>query len=180
MKRRIIIVAIFLLAGAVVNVAVACVIWCSVLRCTVSSPGGPFRSVGYHRGYSLPVQPSSRHWAVILQVGWPTFALRSEPPPGTYSVPQRRSYPSHSFVVTSTGRSRGELVLSLRPIWPGFTVNTVFYAVILWLLILGPFVLRRFIRARRGLCPKCAYPMGESPICSECGKALPQRARVAK
>ena len=47
---------------------------------------------------------------------------------------------------------------------------------ILWLLIPGPFALRRFLRLRRGLCPKCAYPMGESPVCSECGKALPKRA----
>ena len=49
-----------------------------------------------------------------------------------------------------------------RPIWPGFAVNTVFYAVVLWLLIPGPFVLRRFIRVKRGLCPACAYPRGES------------------
>ncbi len=60
----------------------------------------------------------------------------------------------------------------LRPIWPGFAVNTLFYAVVLWLLIPGPFALRRFIRVKRGLCPACAYPMGESDVCSECGKAL--------
>ncbi len=60
-----------------------------------------------------------------------------------------------------------------RPLWPGFAVNTLFYAVVLWLLIPGPFALRRFIRVRRGLCPACAYPRGESDVCSECGKALP-------
>ena len=69
--------------------------------------------------------------------------------------------------------------LPLRPIWPGFAVNTLFYAVVLWLLIPGPFVLRRLIRIRRGLCPKCTYPMGESAVCSECGCELPNRARVA-
>ncbi len=67
----------------------------------------------------------------------------------------------------------------LRPLWPGFAVNTLFYAAVLWLLILGPFALRRFIRVKRGLCPKCAYPMGELAVCSECGKALPGRAKVA-
>ncbi len=61
---------------------------------------------------------------------------------------------------------------------PGFAVNTLLYATFLWLLIPGPFVLRRFIRVKRGLCPRCAYPMGESDVCSECGKALPQRARM--
>ncbi len=64
----------------------------------------------------------------------------------------------------------------IQPIWPGFAVNTVFYAAALWLLIPGPFVLRRVIRVRRGLCPKCAYPAGDSAACSECGKALPGRA----
>ena len=70
-------------------------------------------------------------------------------------------------------------LLPLQPIWPGFAVNMTFYATFLWLLICGPFVLRRFIRVRRGLCPACAYPMGESDVCSECGKTLPKRAKVA-
>ena len=62
-----------------------------------------------------------------------------------------------------------------EPLWPGFAVNTLFYAAILWLLIPGPFALRRFVRLRRGLCPKCAYPMGESSVCTECGIALSRR-----
>jgi hypothetical protein len=69
--------------------------------------------------------------------------------------------------------------LPLRPIWLGFAVNTIFYAAILWLLIPGPFALRRLIRRRRGLCPKCAYPMGDSEVCTECGRELPSRARPA-
>ncbi len=68
--------------------------------------------------------------------------------------------------------------LPLRPLWPGFAVNTIFYATILWLLIPGPFILRRFLRLRRGLCPKCAYPMGESAVCTDCGGELPKRART--
>ena len=65
------------------------------------------------------------------------------------------------------------------PIWPGFPINTLFYAALLWLLIPGPFVLRRFLRVRHGLCPKCAYPIGESAVCTECGRELPQRVRPA-
>jgi len=60
--------------------------------------------------------------------------------------------------------------IPIRPVFPGFAVNTLFYAAVLWLLICGPFALRRFVRVRRGLCPKCAYPMGESAACSECGR----------
>ncbi len=66
-------------------------------------------------------------------------------------------------------------VLPLRPLWPGFAVNTLFYTVILWFMICGPFALRRLIRMKRGLCPACAYPVGETTVCSECGKALPNR-----
>ena len=65
--------------------------------------------------------------------------------------------------------------LPLRPIWSGFAINTLLYATVLWLLIPGPFVLRRFIRVKRGLCPACAYAVGESAVCSECGEALHRR-----
>ncbi len=70
-------------------------------------------------------------------------------------------------------------VVPVRPFWPGFAVNTLLYATFLWLLIPGPFVLRRFVRVRRGLCPACAYPRGESDVCSECGKAIPSRKVTA-
>ena len=69
--------------------------------------------------------------------------------------------------------------LPIRPSWPGFAVNTVFYAAILAAVFYSPFALRRFIRRRRGLCPGCAYPVGESTVCSECGRALPGRTEVA-
>ncbi len=26
------------------------------------------------------------------------------------------------------------------------------------------------VRTKRGLCPKCAYPLGESPVCTQCGQ----------
>ena len=74
-------------------------------------------------------------------------------------------------------RARDRL-LPLYPLWRGFAINTLFYAAVLWLLIPGPFVLRRFLRVRRGLCPKCAYPMGESSVCTECGCGLPKRTRT--
>ena len=69
-------------------------------------------------------------------------------------------------------------VLPIHPIWPGFAFNTMFYAGVSWLLICGPFALRRLIRVKRGRCPTCAYPMGQSDVCSECGKPLPGRLTV--
>jgi hypothetical protein len=70
-------------------------------------------------------------------------------------------------------------VLPLRPIWPGFAINTVFYTTLLWLLFAAPFALRRRLRIRRNLCPHCAYPVGTSGVCTECGKAIkPNRTEV--
>ena len=35
---------------------------------------------------------------------------------------------------------------------------------------------RPHYRRKRGLCPACAYPIGTSPVCTECGAAIqPQR-----
>ncbi|MCH8824059.1 MAG: hypothetical protein IH984_11190 [Planctomycetes bacterium] len=63
------------------------------------------------------------------------------------------------------------LTIPLRPIWPGFAINTIFYAVFLWLLTFGPFTARRVIRRKRGLCIKCGYDLqGNSEGgCPECG-----------
>jgi hypothetical protein len=63
----------------------------------------------------------------------------------------------------------------LDPIWPGFAINTLFYAGLLWLLFAAPFALRRRRRMKRGLCPVCAYPVGESEVCTECGKPVKGR-----
>ena len=72
----------------------------------------------------------------------------------------------------------GRLDESMRIPHGSFAVRTLFYSALLWLLILGPFTLRRFLRVRRGRCAKCGYPIGESGVCSECGTELPRRARA--
>jgi hypothetical protein len=61
--------------------------------------------------------------------------------------------------------------LPVVPCWPGFLIDSIFYALILWLLIPGPFVLRRLIRIKRGRCPKCGYDLrGDLKRgCPECG-----------
>ena len=62
--------------------------------------------------------------------------------------------------------------LPLRPIWPGFAINTILYASILWVMFFTPGKVRRTIRRKRGLCRGCAYPVGASPVCTECGCPL--------
>ena len=64
-----------------------------------------------------------------------------------------------------------ELRLPIEPVWPGFAVNTFFYAAIVWSLTLGPFTARRIIRRKRGRCIKCGYDLGHADhrVCPECG-----------
>ncbi|MCI0674825.1 MAG: hypothetical protein L0Y42_03500 [Phycisphaerales bacterium] len=75
----------------------------------------------------------------------------------------------------NVGCSKHLRVLPCRPIWTGFGVNTILYAGMSWLLLGAPLVpgrIRRWRRLRRGLCAGCGYPVGESNVCSECGKPV--------
>jgi len=68
-------------------------------------------------------------------------------------------------------------LLPLQPLWPGFAINTLFYAVVLWMLVAGPRALNRKRRRMRGLCVKCAYDLRgtSSGVCPECGAAQARR-----
>ena len=240
MKRRLLIVAIFLLAGAVVNVAVAfgCAAWSKSVgypakQALVDLPLAELGETRFARAFSgvglqmdlLHSQAFDYHVDLSISAGWPLLSMRKPtwwhvsvpgPPPAplTYieiaelvkSLPHGRYSDSvlSSFLRSPELQESTEallFVMSLRtglenasaqamstprrmlltkPIWLGFVVNTLLYAVVLWLLICGPFVLRRRIRVKRGLCPKCAYPMGESGVCRECGgDAMKRRLLVA-
>ena len=65
-------------------------------------------------------------------------------------------------------------------IWPGFAINTLFYATILGALFAVPAALRRKRRIKRGLCPKCAYPVGTSAVCTECGTPVTSKGTAAQ
>ncbi len=64
--------------------------------------------------------------------------------------------------------------LPLRLLWLGFAINTAFYAVLLLMLWLSPFFVRRVIRRKRGRCIKCGYDLrgAAHEACPECGVEL--------
>ncbi len=209
MRRRLLVIAIFLLAGAVVNVAVAwgCALW--VQPEPWVNPYSVIGVPGQEGAKPMPEPVSATHakhprpdyldgatsgaagfgldfyviseWPLEEQhrvaqtsavfAGWPMKALWgyhtasgevSEPP----SDPKILSESKSGILITS-----GDRWIPFLPIWPGFLANTFFYAAILWLIIPGPFALRRLIRWRRGLCPSCGYDLrhGEHEACPECG-----------
>lgn len=71
-------------------------------------------------------------------------------------------------------RSGTSTWLPIEPIPIGFAANTLLYATPFWFAFGGFRELRRFLRLRAGLCPACKYPIGASPVCTECGAELPQ------
>ena len=194
MRRRLLTIAIFLLAGAVVNVAVA---WglmhlqrqsfyvsytfdeaqiTSFARRSVTETAdlSVFDAMGFGGlGWTeLHCAVGEQRQLVVVitafVAGWPMDALRC------YRVNRNAKWDGISPPAFTGARP-----FPKTPILLGFLINTLFYAAILWLLIPGPFALRRLVRVRRGLCPKCAYPMGESAVCSECGCKLPRPLRPA-
>ena len=212
MKRRLLIIAIFLLLGAVVNVALIGGLaryFDPALPWSRRSQGGLKieRHHGEHPG-------DGQYWVCVALKRLGTVTLRAEAWPHWHETPlpvasiphwswlrapQRAPDHPHMYLLEhATGRPILAMVyrrerfaggprrpepemismgLPTEVIWPEFLVNTLFHGGILWLLLLGPFALRRFLRLRRGLCPKCAYPMGESAVCTECGGVLPSRIR---
>jgi hypothetical protein len=62
--------------------------------------------------------------------------------------------------------------LPARPLWAGLVGNTLFFAGAWSLVLFGPVVIRRYLRRRRNLCPRCAYNLSATPSdspCPECG-----------
>jgi hypothetical protein len=85
-----------------------------------------------------------------------------------------------------TTAATGRVPLPLRPIWIGLLVNGMIYGVMLGLLYLSTFKLRKFVREslwlRRGCCMRCGYDLRFDLArgCPECGWRREETAVAAK
>lgn len=116
-----------------------------------------------------------------IRAGWPVRSVEGGffrtvtdgPDQGWWvgSIPLQSQMPS-SFAHVTLDRFNCQF-LPRQFIWPGFAINTLFYAAVLWGLFAFPFAMRRRLvirgRIKRGKCPACAYPVGSSLVCTECG-----------
>jgi hypothetical protein len=131
----------------------------------------------YLNDYQLGMPPSDT-WTLVYGSGLPCLALR-----GALPARRNRSFDDAQGILYPTSDANNQItsrLLLLQPIWPGFAINTVFYAGVCWLLFAAPSVLRRRLRLRRGRCPNCAYPIGTwgGDLCTECGRPVRSVAAV--
>ena len=183
---------LFLILGAIVNVAVAwgysgiMSYWCPVIGVfdtanheqrawwvkNAPSEAGLIAeglSECWNRGakvdwlYSFDESPTTVY-AKRAMAGWPAFALQ-----GSCWMTN-----GGKRVANRNAMMVGERVIPALPIWPGFAINAIFYAVVLWMLVAGPRSLNRKRRRMRGLCANCAYDLRGTPsgVCPECGEPV--------
>ena len=204
-KRRLLIVAVFLLAGAVVNVAVA---WGCALGVL------PFLPYSAHDDHNYVDEAHSTWWRENAPSTWEGDLASVSRVPGfgtlhlmyaQYATEDEkrtlgsttlvfrlfagipfRCLEGSSWVDRTAGTVRSDSLvhvsrrwwrpagnIPLRFRWAETSANILFYTVVFVGIRLVYLSIRARIRLRRGLCPACAYPMGESDTCSECGKPLP-------
>jgi hypothetical protein len=180
--RTLLVILLLLVSGAVVNIAVAwgmeygqrrglLAIQTRRLLQTQTNP---------HFGVAITDDADARLSKIFapIQAGWPTPSLCRYfwiDMPGV-SRPSNLTIGLAAPALPRWSGGRTSVRLPIRPLWPGFAINTVFYAGLLWLLFAAPFALRRRRRIKRGRCPACAYPVGPSEVCTECGKPVGAKA----
>lgn len=123
-------------------------------------------------------------YIAYTRAGWPMRALEGEWHHNASRVARRITPHTKWGISIERWTVRGDRMLiprmiPLRPRWPGFAINLAFWTcVAAWGcgLVVGS---RRFIRWRRHLCVACGYPIGSSPVCTECGRRLRIPARLS-
>ena len=219
MKRRLTKLVVFLLLGAIVNVAVAWVI--GVAPADYSRPVGfaepasdqPSRLANqmamlagtttskryeffnrFHATYGVQGVPDldavipywaaqylseedlnrSRDAAYLVTAratGWPALSMSGGMRLNLSGITIEQSDWAILLPPPKPSRVDQSRIVPLRPIWPGFAINTFFYAAIVWVLWSSPLAARRVSRRKRGRCIRCGYDLShaEHGACPECG-----------
>jgi hypothetical protein len=179
MKRLAFKLALFLLLGPIVNVAVA---WLCYL--TVDPSDGIRKEQSGYRWPPPQTWQDIATWQKVgrerVEIGLWTYRGGGHFEEGTklptrqiITVSERAGFPlvalERRFNVP--GAIAADKSLPLRPIWIGFVTNSVLFAMFLGVASMMPEI-RRIQRVMRGLCPKCAYDLrgSASTTCPECGK----------
>ncbi len=123
--------------------------------------------------YDTAVETRQAH--VIRAVGWPAPSLVS----GFHAEVDWNLSPSTPIHVlsaipleTSADLIQPPRALPVQPVWIGLGANSGLFGTTFLFVFVVIRVTRRVTLTRHGRCPCCAYPVGGSFICSECGCRL--------
>jgi hypothetical protein len=86
----------------------------------------------------------------------------------------------HRPMSSNAGMDGMRFALPLWPVWPGFLINSIFLAIVIWFASL--FSPLGMVRRLRGRCPQCGYDLRAAGAagCSECGWARRRRKLKAE
>lgn len=125
------------------------------------------------------IDPACSAFAVKTQAGWPMLSLegwQSAPVLRLTGFTHQSPWRTHRGLDLDRGAEGSGLVnviLPLRPLWPGLAINTIFYGAAIWMVWAGAGALRRGVRRRRGRCVRCNYDLrgraSGAVVCPECG-----------
>ncbi len=204
MKRRLFKLVLFLLLGAVVNVAVA---WTCAQGHTDymnseehppslddlrwwnerAPQGFPLQPVGAADSYGFGLTFAllwELEWEVHHTLGDNAMRFRAGLPmrsmeQSVWVERSKRLVVEQDLARIPLWWSSNDVLVPLRPLLLAFAVNSLFYAIVSASVLASIVALRRVIRRRRGRCIKCGYDLrgAEHEVCPECG-AQPSRQRT--
>ena len=138
------------------------------------------------RGFFVPVPKRGSFMCQQMDVeaGFPLRSMRMfalcEYNSLSNSVKGDWMYSLHSGIANRSDQA------ALVPVkgWPlipnpiAFSVNTILYSAVVAVLGYGLAMIRSRIRTWRNRCAACGYPIGLSPVCTECGAAVKMPGEV--
>jgi len=124
------------------------------------------------RSWNVSIDEYSCGWPWPALTGWCTFG----------STASELEITPHGLIRLSMSPSNRTMarVLPWYPAWAGFVGNTLVFGGTLGAIVFVFGAARRWMRTSRGLCVKCAYPIGASDVCTECGAAVCSGRRPAR
>lgn len=130
-----------------------------------------------------PIAPStSTTFDLAARTGWPLtafvndFAMPNPGPrtPGLVLQPNDLGeawlYGIRAVYTDAHGCSRHLVTIPLRPHFPGFAVDVLFYGVLTCMALHAPQLFRRRRRVQSDCCVACGYQLAGFQICAECGR----------
>src|SRR5262249_11196420 len=105
---------------------------------------------------------------IRIRAGWPMKTLEGASWE-RLRLSSASKWTENLIVIKSSANPASDLWLPTRPLLWETAVDAIAYGALFAALYAIARLVRRRIRVRRGRCPACAYPVGTSPVCTECG-----------